>query len=312
MNTARTLLTLASFTLLIFAAAAQPPDAPPPGPPPGHDAPPPPPPHRDGGPPPPPPHDLFAPPPPPPGDKLAPPPPGDGRRGRPDFMREADVNHDGKITLQELQTARPGMTQERFNRFDQNGDGVLSHDDGPPRGGPGRDGRGPGGREGRPGGLSDEQRAEFMQSLDDMLKHDANEDGQVTFAEVSAAKPGYPEHNFRRVDVNRDGALTEDDKQLLASVGLGQPGDGQPGDGQPADDQRGPGREGRRGGRIMERLATADTNGDAKISFDEAHAAMPRLDEKMFKWYDTNRDSFLTPEDRQGAPGGERGPRPQL
>ena len=293
MNTARALLTLASFSFLVLVAAAQPPDGPPPEPPPGHDGPPP---HLNDGTAPP--HDGFAPPPPPPADGFGPPPPPPGEgRGRPDF-READTNKDGKITFEELLAERPGTTQERFNRFDRNGDGVLTPDDGPPPGGPPRDGRGPGGRDGRPGGLTEEQRAEFMQSLDDLLKLDSNEDGQVTFAEVTAAKPGYPEPNFRRVDVDRSGALTADDKQLLATVGRNQPSDG----------PRGPAREGRRGGRIMERLATADTNGDAKISFDEAHTAMPRLDQQMFNWFDTNADGFLTPEDRQDAP---QRPRPQ-
>lgn len=287
MHAARTIITLAGSTLIVIAAAAQPPEggAPPP-PPPGLEAPPPPPPHVQDAPPPPP----------PPGGEFRS-QQGD-RQGPPDF-READKNSDGKITFQELHAFRPNITQERFNRMDRNSDGVLSRDDGPPPGGPGREGGGPGDRRGRPGGMTEEQRTQFMQSLDDLLKLDANNDGSVTFAEVTAAKPGFPEPNFRRVDVDRDGALTTEDRQLLATVGRGP---------QP-DRPRGPGPDGeRRGGRMFERLATADTNGDGKISFPEAQTNMPRLNQEIFNRMDTNSDGFLTSEDR---PQGPRGPRPQ-
>ncbi len=56
-----------------------------------------------------------------------------GRRsqqsGRGELLGQADVDGDGTITFEELQSLRPGITEEMFRRMDVNGDGYLSKED---------------------------------------------------------------------------------------------------------------------------------------------------------------------------------------
>lgn len=55
------------------------------------------------------------------------------RRGRGEHRGfdpgEIDTDGDGAISLSELQSVRPGMTEERFARMDSNGDGVIAGDE---------------------------------------------------------------------------------------------------------------------------------------------------------------------------------------
>jgi hypothetical protein len=46
-------------------------------------------------------------------------------------LKEMDTNGDGKITYEEFRTAAEKRIQERFQKLDRNGDGVLSKDDRP-------------------------------------------------------------------------------------------------------------------------------------------------------------------------------------
>ncbi len=45
---------------------------------------------------------------------------------------------------------------------------------------------------------------------------------------------------------------------------------------------------------ILARLRNADTNGDGKISYEEAHAALPRLTPERFSRLDTDGDGFTS------------------
>ncbi|HYO94470.1 MAG TPA: hypothetical protein VER33_08150 [Polyangiaceae bacterium] len=84
----------------------------------------------------------------------------------------ADANADGKVTLQEAQTA----ARARFDKADGNKNGVLTKDELPGRA----------------------QR---------MARADANNDGQVTLAEAQAkAQARFVEH-----DTNKDGVLSGDE-----------------------------------------------------------------------------------------------------
>ena len=67
------------------------------------------------------------------------------RRGRGEHRGfepgEIDTDGDGAVSLAELQSVRPGMTEERFARMDSNGDGVITNDERPERRGRGFRGR---------------------------------------------------------------------------------------------------------------------------------------------------------------------------
>lgn len=63
---------------------------------------------------------------------------------------------------------------------------------------------------------------------------------------------------------------------------------------------------GQRGAGFQERLRTADTNADGRISREEAQSAMPRLAEN-FDAIDANHDGFVTLEEMQAARLAHRG-----
>lgn len=48
-----------------------------------------------------------------------------------------DTDGDGAWSFAELQAVRPDLTVERFNELDHNGDGLITRDERPSRGGPG-------------------------------------------------------------------------------------------------------------------------------------------------------------------------------
>jgi Ca2+-binding EF-hand superfamily protein len=45
------------------------------------------------------------------------------------LVERLDTDHNGSVSLAELQAARPGVTAEQFNRLDRNGDGQLTADE---------------------------------------------------------------------------------------------------------------------------------------------------------------------------------------
>jgi len=67
------------------------------------------------------------------------------RRGRGEHRGfepgEIDTDGDGAVSLSELQSVRPGVTEERFARMDSNGDGVITGDERSERRGHGFRGR---------------------------------------------------------------------------------------------------------------------------------------------------------------------------
>jgi hypothetical protein len=167
-------------------------------------------------------------------------------------FEDADTDGDNKISLEEFKAAHPAV-KEIFERIDRNGDGYLTEDERPGRGGPAgmhrspRDGQGPRGPEGRSGyGPRDGQGLRGPEGRggygprgpegrrggfdgppprERMEQADTNQDGKITLEEATAALPGMNEEKFNWLDRNGDGVLTPEDRP---EHGRGGPGHGGP------------------------------------------------------------------------------------
>lgn len=99
---------------------------------------------------------------------------------------------------------------------------------------------------------------------------------------------------FDRLDVDRDGAITEAE---ISAMGQRPPGQG---------GQRGGGRG---AGMMAQLFATADTDGDSRITREEMRAAAT----ERFREQDKNGDGLVSAEERPafpGRPGAGFGPPP--
>jgi hypothetical protein len=187
-----------------------------------------------------------------------------GRAGRCGLMEKADTNQDGAVTFEELTAACPNATREKFDRWDGNGDGVLNQSDRPaPDAGKG--GKRHGGKPGAQG----------------LRRADANEDGKVTYEEMIALKPDFPRETYDRLDTNKDGVLSQEDRRGGEGPGQGR--------------HHAAGRR----GQLFERLRAADANSDGQVTFEEVQTTMPKLSKEKFERLDRNSDGVLNQEDRK-------------
>ncbi len=231
---------------------------------------------------------------------------GDGGRPRGqrirDIAQQADANADKQLSYEEIVAVKDDFPRQLFDRFDRNGDGVLSKADMPrrpggrgqmgPGGGRGRMGpgggrgqMGPGGGHGRvgPGGGRGQMgpgggKVPPAQNLRRLaVQADADGNKELTYDEIAAVRPGFPEHAFKRLDTNSDGVLSQADR-----AGRG----GRPGGGGPA-----------RGLRQM--AAQADADGNKKLTYDEITAVRPNMPRELFDRLDRNDDGVLSQADRR-------------
>jgi hypothetical protein len=115
---------------------------------------------------------------------------------------------------------------------------------------------------------------------DEMMRADKDGDGKVSRAEAEAAATARTSDWFDKLDLNKDGYVTQDEIR------------------QARDTRREKMHEA-----FDQRFEEADTNSDGKLSMDEVQAKMPRLAQR-FNTLDTDRDGFLSKEELQhGGPG---------
>lgn len=181
-------------------------------------------------------------------------------------LLKADANDDKVVSYDELTAARPEFPRERFDKLDRNKDGVISEADLPAA-----TAMAPKSNDGQARGMGAKK----------LMQADADKDGKVTFDEALAAKPGLPRATFDRFDTNQDGVLSQAD---LAKVAAKSEGKGPAGGGR---------------GELLQRLRNADTDGDGKVSREEAKTGLPNLTDEMFKRLDRNGDGMIGKDDRR-------------
>lgn len=186
------------------------------------------------------------------------------RQGMAGLLRKADANKDQKVTEEELKTVMPKLTSERFAKMDRNHDGVITKEDTPrPASPPERPQHGPGGR---------------VAAL--AKDADANNDGKVTLEELKAKDPNMTPELFAKMDKNKDGVLSADDRPQ------GKPQGSPEGDGQD---------------NLPEMIKKSDSNGDGKVTYDEIKAKFPKMPKERFEKLDRNNDGVLSEADRAPA-----------
>lgn len=239
-----------------------------------------------------------------PGDMPPPgPPPGEGgprgprgggkdrqgMRGMMEMWKKADTNGDGFISLEEFGAMeRIGRLPEEkraeiFKRFDKNGDGKIGPDEMPrrPQGG-----------------------------MPPLSQVDANKDGRIVFEEFRNLSfvTRLPEERqralFERMDTDKDGALTPEDR----------PPGGRPHEGGPPRDGNREGKGWGRGPNPKDLITGLDRNGDGALSFDEFRQAgflkgkSEDEQEDHFERMDRNQDLRIDASDF--APASEGKPKP--
>lgn len=109
-------------------------------------------------------------------------------------FQQTDRDHDGRLSLAEMEAAQHQRLVERFGKLDRNGDGGLTPDE-----------MREAGRE-----RFQAKREERMAQRDRVRALDTDHDQALSRAEIGDALPRLSQ-NFDRLDLNHDGKLTRDE-----------------------------------------------------------------------------------------------------
>lgn len=217
-------------------------------------------------------------------------------------LKDADKNSDGKLEKAEFAAAFPKAPESRFGQLDKDSDGSLSKDElaaalAAQRAAAKKD---PGAKK----ATASEAGPDWSAVRKELIaKHDADKDGKLTFDELSTGKPGFPRKSFDRMDSDADGVLSAADVDKPAAEKMDAPEKkAEPTTeaatapaaapvAKPAKKKQGP--------TLAEQIAKGDKDGDNKLSFSEAVALNPKMNEERFEKRDRNGDGFLSAEDRK-------------
>ncbi|GMU93286.1 MAG: hypothetical protein AMXMBFR4_23440 [Candidatus Hydrogenedentota bacterium] len=167
------------------------------------------------------------------------------------LFKQADTDKDGRVSFSDLAAVAPNLTRDRFDQLDRNKDGVLTEDEGPMRQG------------------GDESQSVVVLAR----KADADNDGKVSFEEMSRVAPNLTRERFDELDKNGDGVLSEADRaqsEKNARQGASQ---------------------------AALKALESDSDGDGKVTFEELNAAKPGYPRETFDRLDRNKDGVLSAED---------------
>jgi Ca2+-binding EF-hand superfamily protein len=122
------------------------------------------------------------------------------------------------------------------------------------------------------------------------MQADKDGDGRVSRAEATSSGAERSGEWFDKLDLNKDGYLTQEEMKQ-------------------ARDTRN-GRHGEMKEKMEARFKEADVNGDGQISLDEAQSKMPRVAER-FSTLDTDKNGLLSKDELKHSRSGHRPPQPQ-
>jgi Ca2+-binding EF-hand superfamily protein len=119
----------------------------------------------------------------------------------------------------------------------------------------------------------------------DEMRADTDHDGRVSRAEASASATERSADWFDKLDLNKDGYITQDEMRQARET-----------------------RRANMRGHMEERFKEADANGDGQLSLDEAQAKMPRL-ATHFTDLDQDKNGLLSKDE---LAHGRHGPQPPM
>jgi Ca2+-binding EF-hand superfamily protein len=122
------------------------------------------------------------------------------------------------------------------------------------------------------------------------LKADTDGDGRVSRAEATASGAERSGEWFDKLDLNKDGYVTQDEMKQARDTRHQNHGDMKE--------------------KMEARFKEADANSDGQLSLDEVQAKMPRLADR-FTTLDTDKNGLLSKEELKHGSPGHRPPQPQ-